>query len=806
MRTAQLGNVAVQDSGYKRSKFPMSKNVYGSCSFGEVNCCSCLQTEADSKTSIDTESLTYLAALVAPTYGHVNLNFWHYFVELGDISEIWESLFAQTEVSCADGSLAHLRNFPSIPHNLLSTLFLWGAHCTVYGVEHHIDGTVKISTPRFDIMNESSQAYQDAEDYYNQFKGQTTSWLRTSLSSTTRDSIASWCPWDSNSQSLAIDARVLLGTDGFAQGSPAWLDSPIYVPLSVPSWEYLFDPQLRGAPASLQTPVDTQVVTIDGSDFILEREFYVNGQAHRYLFAFRMHGIGYRIYKLLKGMNFHENWNDFSPASLVPLFAVFHAYFSCFGLLLYSNIEATPFKRLMRVFDAHGGQCNDFTYGMITAPFAYESHPEYAQIQHLFQRFILDFGCMWVTDSQDYVSAHTISPTVSPSVDQSFINDYYDVKSNSLDIGNSPAITVPTSEGTSETTQGNKHAYINDIIHGHLDSELLKKLYLITNRNTIAGKRVEEILRQQGFGKWIDHCKPRFIGFDSVPIEFSQVISQSDTLQKVDGETTGAILGERGGNGQAYGHGKAHFYHNDRIGFMITLFAVVPDAGYCQQENVAFGCLKKTDFYMPDFDGVGMEASKIKRVCAEVPNALLHGNVGDPTPQEDIVNKTFGFLPMMSRFKVNGNTISGHFARRSQRRSYLPYTMDKFISLGDVQSEGIYLSDTSREEYFAEVFPVEEFPRAGLLWRYPTRYPFLGHFDRIFASLGEKTDVVDDNPYQSWGRIAKLWEFVNNQSDGFSLMSTVKITQMKRMLPISDSFETREDGNEGAISTNVGKA
>ena len=65
MQSNSVGNVKIKTSTFKRSKFPLNKNVYTSCGFGEVQPIQCLALRPDSKTVLRPESLVYLASLAS---------------------------------------------------------------------------------------------------------------------------------------------------------------------------------------------------------------------------------------------------------------------------------------------------------------------------------------------------------------------------------------------------------------------------------------------------------------------------------------------------------------------------------------------------------------------------------------------------------------------------------------------------------------------------------------------------------------------------------------------------------------------
>lgn len=799
MNTTQLGNVAIQNAGFKRSKFPMGKNLYTSCGFGEVSPVQCLQTDSGTATALEGELLAYLASINGPTYGHVNLELWHYFVQYTDLLETYPILMSQTAAQGIDGVVAP-ENLPNLPRNVISLLPLFFSHCTVYMRTTEFNGHSTYWCP---IMQANTEGSVEQVAGFARL-------LNTHLSAGLPSGVAPF-KFENNSllgyKNISVDLRVLVDV-------PAYDDyhEGIYIPLSNPAYlgditdndatvaNTLFemhDADGKTASRDYSTGVDIAPVTIDGADFIIERKM----DGFVYAFAFRLHAFGSRLFKVLRGTNWTFDFTDKTAQSLLPLFAVYKAYYSCFGLTLYENWNYTPAGRLLKIYDNASGGGDSHLFLNYLKDLSIDLNPT----TDLFGSFIRELGSMWYTQSQDFISALTKSPVSSVTPTQSLVDSIGPHVGASIP-AQLPSVTQPGVGGTNSVVPDkNEHAYINRIIHGHLDAETLKTLYQVTNRNSIAGKRIEELLRTQGLGKWVDSAKPRFIGHWKTPVKFEQEFSTANTF---DGDN-GAIIGERGGHGQAYDAFKKVHYDTDENGFVVSLIAVVPDAGYFQSHNIAYDCVKKEDFYLADFDGKGQELLPIKMVCGDMPVSLLEGD----TVLENATMAAFGWGPRSAKFKVNFNTVSGDFAKRSKRKDLLTYNTDKFINLGEtietsnsVKSDGIAGNPNlkHREIEAQALFPVSEFPRAGLVWRYPTRYPWLGNFNRIFAAVGD--DAVNYSNPLNIDNMFKSYEWVNNEEDGFDVMGTFQCNQYANKLPITDSYETREDGNKGEIDTNISKA
>lgn len=784
MQTTNLGSVAIGTNKLKHSKIPLNRNISGSCGFGEVNVHQVLQVDADEKTMISNEVLLYLANIVSPTYGHVNFKFWNYFVAYSDLFKNYPALMSQTNVK-RSGGLFVPTELPWIPKCLLLAAMLQGAHMTVYEVNVSSSGTRTYTHPVADAGN-SSELAQVATFYNNLFTR-----LDGYLSNPSPNK------WGFDS--LKIDLRALVDWNHNTNQAPWNNVNYMWIELSNPSSVSICEIQDNNLTLGQEKGIDVEPVTIDGADFFIERDIVYNGNTYHYAFAFRLHAFGSRLFKTFKGSELQDDWTSDAPVCLAPLFAIYKAYFDSFGLLLYTNFENTALADLLSLYDEYN--LSDFSFGMVTNYNAV-TDANYKRLADSFQAFLQELGSMWVTSAQDFESAHTKTIGVSPKIDAGspgFAGSFPSTNStNNGKAYGSAHLSIPSENDSSSLSVDNQHAFINNVFHGQLDSELLKRLYQITNRNTIAGKRIEALLRSQGLGKYVDSCKPRFIHYEEIPVDFSKVLSQADTLQS---SGAGALLGDRGGYGQGYNYGKKMFFHNDENGFIITLCAVVPDSGLTNCENIAYSCIKKLDFFHPDFDAMGMELTKIKQIIGSMP-VVCNGS-----SRHNVLEQSFGFISRASKYKVVQNILNGNFARHSRRDYFLTYVMDKSINIGDVVTSENDVKTIngvrSRSIEGFEAFPPSALPLAGLAWRYPTRYPWLGLFTRIFASVG---DNIKRYKRASIDVLSQMWEFCNNEDDPFFYLSTQRGCKMSPKLPITDSFETREDGNKGKVDYNESKA
>lgn len=818
MKTTNLGNIAVENFGTKRSKIPVNRNNFSSAGFGEVQVTQLLQVDPDTETSFSVENLTYVEPIVAPTYGHASVKYWHYFVAMRDLFNDFDAFLAKTNIRKA-GGLYVVEKLPHVRRNLLSTLLLWGCKCTIYKYEVTAKGTHAFETLRPTSLLDFSEKWSSWSTEWIEFLRQRKpDWAGSNV--TLFPTAISEFAFPSNPVNTLgmdtswMDLRLLIDYQDDSDGRLQFESGEMKIPLANSNILSYFDTSAL-SDYSQYYGLPSAPVVIGKHDYLIEVPLLdSNGDptTSGFAFAFKATAFAKRLSKVLKGAEFQEDFTATDIVSLMPMFGIYKSYYECFGILMYGNFENTNCKKLLVDYEQYCGSLNacDFSSGFYSngVPSAYQN---YGYVNNFtFQAFVKDMGSLWVTDAQDIVSAHQISPTISVAQDGSnglddAVSDVRDFIRNYIVGGreNSSAVNVPSpvAEGGAQqpSESGNMHSWIDRIKHSQTDCDLLKIQYLTINHETVAGKRVAQLLELAGFGDWMQHQKPRFIGYDEQDIQFSQVQSKADTLK--DG--TGMILGERGGVGESYKYHRQHTFTNSELGYIITLCAVVPDSGYVNTLSQAWQCVKKYDFYNAPYDGVGEELNKIASV---VTGAQCNAIVDFTTKKcENVTDESFGYAPMMTRHKFVNNIFNGVFALNSVRDNFTPYSLDRDIRLGELAVSKIDDSDSGYRYITANViFDPAETPRAGMVYRYPTRYPWLGRLARIFAAVGDRVD--DGERIGIFDALMNGYEYLNQEEDGFMFLQTIRGLEWTHKLPITDSYETRMDGNKGDIDTNIGKA
>lgn len=803
MKSNKQKKIVVKNSGYKRSRFNWSHDVNTTFSWGEIQPTQCKMLIPGSKTTCEVQNLIRLAPMVAPTFGRVKYKTFNQFVEMAEVFPNWDAMMAQEPKSTASGKKVP-QAVPTIKLGKLSAYVLEGARATLYWAPGNTEAdrlsAAQRGTYKTVYKPASGTLPSEASGHINRLNGNGLFVNNTTLPTFCND-IGS------------VDNRVYIkpGAIDSTMSSVYSLDGTTYeaaITLGNSSLNQLIapDPSLGGDFINANFDACDREVSFEGSDYVIEFSVTDNNQKYYYALALECSDYGKRIRKILQGLGYQIDFASTEEVSILPLLAQYKAYFDIFGLQLYNGWETTSCAKLIKIIE------NEFVTGMDSAfkVLPCTGAASLTANQKEFGRFMLiELGNEFYTEDADFIGAHIASLSVSPQVDESkFISINAANVINTANIGDS---NYYNTDGTSYTQDMNgvsqniygyasvgsatdyngAMGYINSTFHSQVDAELLKRMYKWVNRNTILGREIAKLLRAQGLGKYVDECKSNFIGSSDTLITISDVISQSNTYDATNKE--GALLGQYGGRGLQYDATGTLVFENDSYGYWITLATVVPEAGYTQGLDPTLTCKSKFDMYLPDFDAVGMEATPKSTVIGN------RFNIGyDPT-QVSNYNETFGFIPRMSKFKICQNLTNGDFNRHGMRNSYMPYTLDKQLNVNDfdVGLTQYYAVSGNTPAYNAVVMTrsmdVDALPVASPIWRTPTKYPWMGNFDRIFYNVFDENASLQHKITGDTELNTTLIGFVDYNEDNFLSHAIYNVQCYAPMKPIENSYGLDDD-------------
>ena len=844
MKANKQSKIKVKQSGYKRSRFNWNHDVNTTFSWGEIQPVGCKMIQPNSKTTVKTQNLIRLAPMVAPTFGRVKYKTFNQFVDVADIFPNYDAMMAQEPVN-RNGRTKVPQKIPSIKLGQLSSWCYQGAKATIYWVPEDQYTT--------NVLREQAAA---EGKYYTWFKPNLESVGNTipNTVSTMLDYIfggnntnkpfqpvpASSC-WTSIPGAPKLQGDWYSGSTtnvNYIQMMPKGMKSDSWDSTyssgntyglkdyqivlsnnansnSIPLKKTLlpFNPSIL-ADAVKENPA-AAYISMESADSLIEFKINSGTEAepvwHYYCLALEFSDYGKRIRKILQGCGYQIDIGSNEDVSILPLLAQYKAYFDIFGLQLYQGWETTYCAKLIDYiknnfiedidFERYGGQPTD-AIRIAGMPYVTNTPAYITDIFTSFCSFMFaEVAQEWYTEDPDWIGSHMSKLAVSPNGPDNFIS----VDGSGFDMNAHVQNGVSYEGGTlidygqvdnnldsgiiSNSTTNGVHSFINQIQHGQVDADLLKRLYKWTNRNSILGREIAKILRAQGLGDYVDECKSNFIGTTDNMITISDVVSMADT-STATGE--GAVLGEYGGKGLQYIENQTLVFENDSLGYWITLACVVPEAGYTQGLDPTLTALDKFSLYNPDFDALGMELTKKSTIVG------CNYDIQSVNSTHGDANRLgFGFTPRYSKFKVASNLVNGDFNRHNMRNTYLPYTLDKQIAVNDFDVTNEKLVTLTNGDVIGVLnlkrsLVPESLPVAGNIWRTPTKYPWLGHFNRIFMNTGDRrsSDIGNTGGFHGGDSAIGFTDF---NSDNFLSHGIVEMTCYAPMKPIEDSYGLDDD-------------
>ena len=762
--TRSFSKITIDSANRKGTRLPLSHDVNTTASIGDVQPLLCRQLLPKSSTTLKTRHLIRLLPMVAPTMARLKANCWNHFVGLSDLlPRSFPAMLAKAPIARA--STSSLPSVPTLmPHSIIcdiSAACLVGASFTVYF--HEPSGT---ELPDASLTNWRGYQFTSTATCVTDFLA----WIASHMSFGANNGFVGY-----NGANLQLEA---LGPQFGTSGNSG------YIPINCSGSDSL---NTSGSQAvrrfffpTSSTSADSswEPVSLNSANYVFRTQFTQNGNTYNIAFAVRLSAFGKRIRKILTALGIKPNFSVAStPTDITPLFAFYKAYWDTFGLTLYDNWESSAANVLLSAWDAQED----------SSPIGWNTQ--------FFKRFIYDLGTVFVTEAQDYISAHQHNDVVGTGSwnpgeqdkKRGFVNNII------LDPpGFSNGISAVAQNAYSDAVgypDKTGHVFINRINHTEVDAELLKTLYKWTNRQTIAGKRIKELLEAGGYGQYVKECKTNFIGYQELDIDISDINATADSTNAVTGKNSdlGNVVGK--GVGVSQGDARSMHYENDELGYWVTLFAIVPESGWCQGFDPINLDIDADHKYNPDFDGLGMELE---------PKLIVQGDSDwcNSSYDSDFM-ASFGSIPRHTKYKVAHNILNGDFSLRGVRDLFLPYILDRYVSFGDRECE---LIDSANLKYAVQSgSPISSIPVAGNAWRYLNRYQWLANFERIFAA--------DETNSQLWLKyvldMSNLtnYELYYNVADHFICMNMLDLQCYARVLPVSDSYGTTDENNGNGDTT-----
>lgn len=486
-------------------------------------------------------------------------------------------------------------------------------------------------------------------------------------------------------------------------------------------------------------------VSPNSADYLVN---FVSGDKH-VIAAFRYSTRVKHLRSVFIGLGYSLAMQDWSKVNALPIFAFYKAWFDSYApKRTVAWTDTDVFQFLKHISDSYFTNLGNDEDNMDVV-------------------FKSLSDCYYVSND-DFVSVHR------SDIDNVSLGAFSFVDSNG-GFSDSQAITA----SSQPTINGDIRLIALDVV---------KRLTRFVNKDSIIGQKMSTWVRNH-FNAQVANSLYQDVyqvQTDILPLQINDVFSTADTADA--SSQSGERLGSYAGKGIGFGDTGCRF-HSDRHGYLLCISAIVPKSGYFQGNDTSLYGLDRFTLPSADFDALGMEVT---------PFGFIAGDIGYTDMTADTDQKLdysagFGFVPRFSGFKFKKNIVNGDMSRRSLIDSMSPYYLDRILQTGDA------LYQSLADNKFAQIrqfYP--SLPKASEQWRYLTRYPWLGDYDRIFYNddvyHGSTSTPVDSSSEDIDGSAARPDNFIVQS------LFTMKIQDVLKPLAMSyDTFDEDSDNTSTEV-------
>ena len=342
--------------------------------------------------------------------------------------------------------------------------------------------------------------------------------------------------------------------------------------------------------------------------------------------------VGRQLIKVLESLGYKINWNneDVTPYSALPLLAFAKIYVDWYFPSAYTNVAAYNYiLQLCNIDNGTNLVLNKTDVGRI--------------LQYVYTCY----------DSDYFVSAwdNPVSPGpgLATQYTENMIVDITNKNSYRSTVETNPSILqygTPFMRGNSGSSTPTPYYVTEYALHSlHALSDYMK-------RHQLAGSRAMDRYLAR-FGKALPAEKLNrsvYLGCQTVPVQFGDVMSTADTA--------GALLGEYSGKGLAYGQNGTFEFSTNEYGMFMVVSTITPATGYFQGVDRTVKHISKLDFWTPEFDSLGAQPITADElyVTMDGSNGLAQANAS-----ANIHTAIFGFCPRYAEYKIGRDQVTGNF-------------------------------------------------------------------------------------------------------------------------------------------------
>lgn len=369
------------------------------------------------------------------------------------------------------------------------------------------------------------------------------------------------------------------------------------------------------------------------SDFVYTKRYA--GQSEEFYTGYRFTPLGRQAYKILQSLGYRFTFsNAYKPlVSALPLMCLFRVYLDYYYPSQYANDSESAWllSKLIdnREFPDDGA---NFSADDLKRAFKIISYVAY---------------------NDDYFT----SAWDNPNGPNNGLTSTYNIPDVDIVEGFNDSTVVTNYESVNEQTSpiirngvGGPPSSLNAISQYMLTA--LKSLSDYLKRNQIAGSRtIDRYLARYGYQLKSDKLNRSYKVAEYIqPVQFGDVTSTSDT--------EGAQLGAYAGKGLSYDEGAFDFM-TDEYGMLIFVSTIVPDIYYFEGMDRHNNHLTRTDFWVPEFDNLGVQAISKTELYVPVNGTEFRGLTDD---EDYNSGEVFGFTPRYAEYRISRSFVTGDYS------------------------------------------------------------------------------------------------------------------------------------------------